>query len=268
MAAYNVKSGLLIMKKGESDMTNVNLLKSFHVKGEPLILFNVWDAGSAKAAQEIGSKAIATSSWSVAQAHGYEDGEQMPFNLVLANAQRIVKSVDLPVTIDFEGGYGATPEQVQKTVETIAEVGVAGVNIEDQIIGGAGLYSCDKQCGRIRAAAKSGIFINARTDIFLKAQCESHSDDHLEEALHRASAYAEAGAGSFFVPGLVNETLIIKLCALSPIPINVMIAANSPKPKRLAELGASRISYGLMPYCHVMEGFKEAASRALIDSAK
>lgn len=236
--------------------TNVNLLKSLHVKGDPLILFNVWDAGSAKATQEIGSKAIATSSWSVAQAHGYEDGEQMPFDLVLANAIRIVRSVNIPVTIDLEGGYGITPEQVQKTVGEIAAVGVAGINLEDQIIGGRGLYSCDEQCLRIQAAAKSGIFINARSDIFLKSECESHNEQHLEEALNRASAYAEAGAGGFFVPGLVDEKLIGKLCAMSPLPINIMIATNSPKPKRLMELGASRISYGAIPYCHVMESFK------------
>lgn len=86
-----------------------NLLKNLHIKGNPLILFNIWDAGSARAVQEIGGKVIATGSWSVAAAHGYNDGEKLPFDLVLENIRRITTSVDIPVTIDFEGGYGKSP---------------------------------------------------------------------------------------------------------------------------------------------------------------
>jgi 2-methylisocitrate lyase-like PEP mutase family enzyme len=83
-----------------------HLLKNLHVKGDPLILFNIWDAGSAQAIQETGAKVIATGSWSVATAHGYEDGEKLPFDLAIANLKRIVANVDLPVTFDLEGGYG------------------------------------------------------------------------------------------------------------------------------------------------------------------
>ena len=92
------------------------LLNSLHIKGDPLILFNIWDAGSAKALQEIGAKVIGTGSWSVAAAHGYNDGEKLPFALALTNLQRIIASVDLPVTIDVEGGYGHSPAQAQETV--------------------------------------------------------------------------------------------------------------------------------------------------------
>ena len=78
-----------------------NLLKSLHIKSDPLILFNIWDAGSAKAIQEIGAKVIATGSWSVAASHGYDDGEKLPFDLALSNLKRIIASVNLPVTMDL-----------------------------------------------------------------------------------------------------------------------------------------------------------------------
>src|ERR1700675_2340630 len=84
-------------------------LNHLHVKGNPLILFNIWDAGSARALQEVGAKAIATGSWSVAAAHGYDDREKLPLDLAVANTKRIVAAVDLPVTIDFESGYGKLP---------------------------------------------------------------------------------------------------------------------------------------------------------------
>src|SRR5665648_1200742 len=162
---------------GEAD-----LLKSLHIKGDPLILFNIWDAGSAKAMQEIGEKVIGTSSWSIAAAHGYNDGEKLPYDLVLANLRRIIASVNLPVTIDLEGGYGKTTSEVKQTVTKVIEAGVVGINFEDQIIGGENLYSIEEQCSRIKAVREAAelmsisLFINARTDIFLKADFTNHND--------------------------------------------------------------------------------------------
>ena len=134
-----------------TQIERANLLKNLHVKGNPLILFNIWDAGSAQAIQEIGAKVIATGSWSVAAAHGYDDGEKLSFDLVLANLKRIIASVDLPVTIDLEGGYGQSPTEVKENVTKIIEAGAVGINFEDQIIGGKELYSIEDQCARIKA---------------------------------------------------------------------------------------------------------------------
>lgn len=246
-----------------SQLEQAKLLKNLHVKGNPLILFNIWDAGSAQAVQEIGAKVIATSSWSVAAAHGYADGEKLPFNFVISNLKQILASVDLPVTIDLEGGYGISLSEVQKTVASIIEAGAVGINFEDQIIGGNELFSIEEQCMRIKAIHETAnytsipLFINARTDIFLKADPSTHNDDHCEEAISRATAYAEAGANGFFVPGLSNAKYIEKLCKLSPIPINIMVSDTSSSPKELSKLSVARISYGPSPYIKVVNTLKE-----------
>jgi 2-methylisocitrate lyase-like PEP mutase family enzyme len=249
----------------KTQIEHANILKQLHIKGNPLILFNIWDAGSAQAIRTCGAKAIATSSWSVATAHGYEDGEKLPFELVLSNIKRIVASVDLPVTLDMEGGYGQSPEELQDKIAKVIEAGVAGLNFEDQIIGSDALYSIVDQCERIRAVraaaelASIPIFINARTDIFLKADPTQH-EDNLEESIHRAIAYASAGADGFFVPGLSEPAFIEKLCARSPIPINIMFWEGMPSQKQIAELGVSRISYGPSPYNCAMNALREMVS--------
>jgi 2-methylisocitrate lyase-like PEP mutase family enzyme len=253
----------------KTQIERARLFQDLHVKGDPLILFNIWDAGSAQALQEIGAKAIATGSWSVAAAHGFDDGEELSFELVLGNLKRILASVNLPVTFDLEGGYGESAAEVQATVAKVIEAGAVGINFEDQIVGGENLYSIEDQCARIRAirevADRGGVsfFINARTDIFLKADPATHSDDHLEEAIGRASAYAKSGASGFFAPGLSDAGRIAKLCERSPIPVNIMMLPDIPSPKQLAELGVSRISYGPIPYRLAMEALKEAGRTAL-----
>jgi 2-methylisocitrate lyase-like PEP mutase family enzyme len=250
----------------EKQIEYANLLRSLHKKDYPLVLFNIWDAGSAILAEKAGSKAIVTSSWSVAAAHGYEDGQKLPIDLVIENAARIVKSVNLPVTIDIESGYGETLEEVASTIAKIITTGSVGINIEDQIIGQDILYSCEEQCQRIKVARSSTeipIFINARTDIFLKVSQEKHTDEHLEEALFRASEYKKSGADCLFVPGLQDEKFIKKLCEALDLPVNIMISEGGLSAKKLVELGASRISYGPIPYFKVIENFNTNIQNAL-----
>ncbi len=245
------------------------LFTSLHVKGDPLVLFNAWDAGSAKAVAEIGAKAVATGSWSVAAADGYIDQEEIPLDAVLANLRRIVACVTLPVSLDFEGGYAREPETLQANIEQVIAAGAIGINFEDQVVGGAGLYSIAEQVTRItairQAADRLGVplFINARTDIFLHAPPEQHSDAHLEDAIRRAHAYAEAGGSGFFAPGLADADRIARLCAESPLPVNIMFLPYAPAPRQLAELGVARISYGPRPYRLVIEALKEAGRKAL-----
>jgi 2-methylisocitrate lyase-like PEP mutase family enzyme len=126
--------------------------RAMHVAGRPLILFNVWDAGSAKAVAGAGAKALATGSASVASAHGYPDGEAIPLDLAIANAARIVASTDLPVSLDLERGYGAGALEVGETVARALETGIIGCNIEDSLEEGGPLRETSEQARRIAAA--------------------------------------------------------------------------------------------------------------------
>lgn len=238
------------------------LFASLHRPGAPVILYNVWDAGSARAVAEAGAKAIATGSASVAAAHGFEDAEALPLELALANAERVAKAVELPVTIDFEGAYGTRPEAAAANIARLAGTGAIGCNFEDQIVGGEGLYPVEAQAARIRAAraaAGPDFFINARTDIFLKTWAATHAPAAIEEAIARAKAYADAGASGFFVPGLTDLDQLARICAESPIPVNFMALPGAPEAAAVAKAGVARISHGPFPYKAAMKALKEAA---------
>ncbi len=245
------------------------LFNRLHVKGDPIVLINVWDAGSAKVIQEIGAKALATGSWSVAAVHGYPDGEQIPLALVLENLKRIVNSVDLPISLDFEGAYGVTPDEVEANVAKVIEAGAVGINFEDQIVNGEGLYSIEEHTLRIAAARRAAdqaslpFYINARTDIFLKAPADTHNAAMLDEAIERGKAYQEAGASGFFTPGLRNADFIKKLCQESQLPINILYLPDVPSRTQLAELGVARLSYGSTPYREAMKALRAAGTEAL-----
>jgi len=249
--------------------TKAQAFKALHIPEKPIVLFNAWDAGSAKAVAAGGAKAIATGSWSVAAAYGFEDGEHMPLDLALANLERIVAATDLPVTIDLESGYGTTPDEVGATVARAVQAGAIGCNLEDSSRESGPLRETSDQAARLEsarnAAERLGIpaFLNARTDVFLIASSDAH-EGLVEEALRRARAYADAGADGFFVPGLVSETLIARVVEGSPLPVNIMMNASAPPAARLAELGVARISHGPGPYRMMMKALENAAREALI----
>lgn len=251
-------------------MTQDSKAKTFaalHRPGTPIVLFNAWDAGSAATIAGAGARAIATGSWSVAAANGFADGEALPLAVAIANLERIVAAVDLPVTIDLEGGYGEPPATAAATAGLAMAAGAIGCNFEDQRVGQDGLYPVDVQAERIRAIRHAAgeralsFFINARTDLFLKAAPQEH-EGLVGAALERAHAYAEAGADGFFVPGLVDETLIATVCSKCPLPVNVMMTPSAPPAPRLAELGVARISHGPGPYRLAMQALAAAATAA------
>jgi 2-methylisocitrate lyase-like PEP mutase family enzyme len=221
--------------------------RDLHEPGNPLVLYNIWDAGSAKAVAEAGAKALATGSWSVAAAQGYGDGELIPLEMLAQIAGRIVESVDLPLSVDFEGGYAVAPEAVAQNVARIAEVGAVGINFEDQIVGGTGLHSPEVQVARIAAAKTAGIFINARTDLFLKEKDATRHGGLIDQAIARGQAYTAAGADGFFVPGLTDSALIGRICAAVHLPVNVMRMGDM-QIADLAAQGVGRISHGPGPY--------------------
>jgi 2-methylisocitrate lyase-like PEP mutase family enzyme len=237
-----------------------------HVSGDPLVLFNAWDAGSASAVADSGAKAIATGSASVSMANGFGDGQEVPMELALSNAERIVGAVALPVTVDFEGGYATDPAALTANGRRLADTGAIGCNFEDQIVGTDRLYEIPDQVRRL-AALREGVgarfFINMRTDIFLKAKPETHDSRLAEQAIERGRAYADAGANGYFIPGLADLALVEGICAAVPLPVNAMHLPGGPSRSQWAEAGIARVSHGPFPYMAMQEWLTGQAREAL-----
>src|SRR5262245_17734563 len=244
--------------------------RALHIAGKPLVLFNVWDAGSAKAVAAAGATAIATGSWSVANAHGFADGERIPRALAIDNLRRIAAAADLPVTADLESGYGETPEAVGETIRLAIDAGAIGCNLEDSFPANGALREIAGQCDRIRNARRVAdacnvrLFINARTDVFFQLSHEQHHEAMVRETAERARAYAEAGADGLFAPGLEDIALIGELARASPLPLNIMVSGATPPLRVLAEHGVARVSHGPRPYLMVMKTLEDAARSASI----
>jgi 2-methylisocitrate lyase-like PEP mutase family enzyme len=239
------------------------IFAELHVKGSPLVLYNCWDAGSAAAIAASGAKALATGSWAVAVAQGYQDGQAIPMDQVLGLAQRIVAGNDIPITLDFEGAYGGSPQEVAANASAVAQTGVIGINFEDRHVQGDGLWSLAEQSARIaaiRAAVGPDFFINARTDVFMQSKPDAHGAG-LEDAIARGQAYAAAGASGFFVPMLSDLDLITQICAQVPLPVNVMMQPALPDRAALAQAGVARISYGPASFVAAMKELTTAASK-------
>ncbi len=243
--------------------------RALHIPGKPVVLFNVWDAGSATAVTASGAKAIATGSWSVANANGFADGEKIPRELAIENLRRIVGATGLPVSFDLESGYGDAPEAVAETISLAIDAGAVGGNFEDSFPANGKLRDTVDQVARIRRARQmaggTGVrfFINARTDVFFQRAAEQHDEVMLSDAIARACAYAEAGADGFFAPGLVNITLIERLVEASPLPLNIMVSDTTPPLSALAQYGVARVSHGPRPYLIAMKALEEAARAAI-----
>ncbi len=253
------------MTDAPSSLDKANALRALHISGTPVVLYNIWDAGSAGAVAKAGAKALATGSWSVAEAQGYRDGEALPMEFLLSIVERIVATNALPLSVDFEGGYVVAPEEVTLNVERLISAGAVGLNFEDRVVQGKGLHAVDAQSARVKAVRDAAdhtgipIVINARTDLFLQSKPEDHAS-HIAEALERAHAYAEAGGDSFFVPGLSDPDLIQSVCSDSPLPVNVMLRDVAAQVAPLAALGVGRISFGPTPYAVAMKGITEQAT--------
>jgi 2-methylisocitrate lyase-like PEP mutase family enzyme len=247
-------------------MSKFDDFATLHVPGNPLILFNAWDAGSAIAVAKSGAKSIASGSASVSMANGFGDGEEVPFELAIANAARMVKAVDLPVTIDFEGGYATDADGLTKNGRRLAETGAIGCNFEDQIVGTDRLYDVADHAKRLvalRQGVGTDFFINARTDLFLKAKPEAHDAALADQAIERGLAYAEAGANGYFIPGLANMLLVERICAAVPLPVNAMHLPGGPTRSGWAGAGIARVSHGPFPYMDMQKWLTEQAEAAL-----
>jgi 2-methylisocitrate lyase-like PEP mutase family enzyme len=237
---------------------------ALHVPGNPVVLYNIWDPGSAQAVAAAGAKALATGSHPVGDASGYGDAQQVPLDYVFDNARRIVNAVDLPLTVDFEGGYSDDPDEGARNVARLKETGAVGCNFEDQVIGGQGLHPLDLQVRRISAirdAVGSDFYINARTDLFLKTQ--TYDDALVDQVIERGKAFADAGASGFFVPRLSDPRQIVRVVEAVPLPLNVIAFPGSPPKSDWANAGVARISHGPFPHRALMARLTEMAREAI-----
>jgi 2-methylisocitrate lyase-like PEP mutase family enzyme len=238
---------------------------ALHVPGDPVILYNIWDVGSAKAVVAAGAKALATGSHPVGDASGFGDAQQVPLDYVFANAARIVEAIDpLPLTVDFEGAYSTDPDEAGRNVANLKASGAVGCNFEDQVIGGEGLHPLEAQVARIRAirrAVGDDFFINARTDLYLKV--EAHDDGLVGQVVERGKAFADAGASGFFVPRLADPRQIERIVREVPLPLNVIAFPGAPPKGEWAAAGVARISHGPFPHRALMAQLTEAARTAI-----
>ncbi|MEK3952309.1 isocitrate lyase/PEP mutase family protein [Psychrobacillus sp. FSL K6-1464] len=226
----------------------MNLIEEFnklHSSEEILFLGNAWDLLSALTLEKVGFKAIGTTSWGIANSFGYADGELIDFERHLGVIKTITANVKIPVTADIEAGYGEDKETIIENVLRTADVGVAGINIEDSLKKQMGLRAINEHCtllSAIRMALDNhgyqDFYINARTDTYF------HTENPFYETVNREKAYVESGASGIFVPGMIDYDEIKEITMTIHAPINVLSLPELTNCHVLQELGVQRFSFG------------------------
>ncbi|WP_394838533.1 isocitrate lyase/phosphoenolpyruvate mutase family protein [Pendulispora rubella] len=237
-------------------MNNAATFRSLHAPGEMLVLPNAWDCASAALFEASGARATATTSSAMAWSLGYPDGEHVPVALLADVVRRMVRTVSIPVSVDLERGFGATPRDVAESVTRILDAGAVGFNLEDG--SGDPKAFAERLHAAREAAQRAGVdaFINARTDVVLHGKLPP--EKHVEECLARAEVYAAAGADGFFVPRLSTPPHIEAVAKGTSLPLNVLSGPGLANVATLRQLGVRRLSIG----GNLAEVAYEAARRA------
>jgi len=228
-------------------MSKFETFKQLHQQTAPLLLGNIWDVNSAKLFEAAGYKAIGVSSQAIANAWGYDDGEKLPFDILLQVAKRVAEVTNIPFTVDMEGGYSRTIEGITRNISLLHDAGIAGINLEDTVVNGSsrGLQSAGGFQKILSSIADHisrnnlQIFVNVRTDGFLLGLPNA-----LEETLARIKAYKNTGVDGIFVPCITDSSDIRQVVDATKLPINVMCMPALPGFDELTALGVKRISMG------------------------
>lgn len=227
---------------------------ALHQQPEPLLLINIWDPASAVLAQQQGAKSLGTSSAALAWSLGYADGQLLPVAELLAAIQRILRVIQLPLTVDIEQGYSNESSQVAELVCQLTELGVSGINIED------GTAAPQLLCAKIRACRHllngRALFINARTDVYL-AQLAT-GPEAVTECHRRLALYQEAGADGAFVPCLTDLAVAKQLSQHSSLPLNLMGWPEGATIEGLTEAGVKRLSAGPALFVQSYQAYQQA----------
>lgn len=221
--------------------------KKLHQQDEVFVVGNVWDAQSAKLAEESGFKALGSSSHAIANLLGYADGEKISIKELLLMVERITKSVTIPVSVDFESGYSDKPKEVAQHVSRLIDLGVVGINLEDgKVINGIRKLGETKLLVEKIQAIKShnkNIFINARADTYT-----TKHEKALEESIKRAKEYEKAGADGIFIPLAESPEDIHALVSATNLPLNLFLTPQLADVHTLAKWGVKRLSHGAKIY--------------------
>lgn len=239
--------------------------RALHDRRHVLLLPNAWDAASARAFADLGFEAIATTSGGMAWSLGYADGERAPLDEVLDAVRRIVRVTPLPVSVDFEAGYGASPEAVAASVRAMIDAGAVGINLEDGIRHEV-LRDIDDAARRIAAAREAArdaavpIVINARVDTWIVGG-DAADAERIDETLRRARAYLAAGADCIYPIALARPDVIARLCADIDAPVNIGARADLPDLTELGRIGVARVSTATRLATLALSAARDAAQR-------
>lgn len=245
-------------------------LRDLHAGDGLLVVANAWDAASARVVESLGFPTVATSSAAVAWAAGYADGERMPLADVVAAVAKIARAVEIPVSVDFEGGYLAESGGVEESVRALLDAGAAGINLDDGAYGdGAAepVVAAETLAERLelaRAASERALggtpaFLIGRTELYVRGAGED--GERFEETVRRLSAYLAAGADCAFVPGLLDPVALRELVPRLGGPVNVMLLPGAPPLAELRALGVRRATTGVSPFLAAMAGLERFAAR-------
>ncbi|UWR21816.1 isocitrate lyase/phosphoenolpyruvate mutase family protein [Sulfitobacter sp. S190] len=220
--------------------------RDLHVPGRPFILANAWDKGTARLFAALGAQALATSSGAHAFSLGRSDLGTITRDEALAHAQTIVSATSLPVSGDFENGFGDAPDALEETVRLSAEIGLAGISIEDISFPGVQHYTFDLAVERIKAASAAARALPNDFVLVARADGFMHGLYDLDESIRRIQAFEKAGADCVYVPYLQDLETVTRVCRSVSIPVNVGISTvEHLSLKDFATAGAARISLGM-----------------------
>jgi 2-methylisocitrate lyase-like PEP mutase family enzyme len=229
-------------------------------EGEPFVIPNPWDAGSAKVLAGLGFMALATTSSGFAFTLGRADGS-VTLDEVAAHVGMLSEATDLPVSVDLENGYGPDPAEAARAITRVAELGAVGGSIEDYDRDDDELYELERAAERIAVAAEAAA---ARDFPFtLTARAENHlrGNPDLDDTIARLNAYAEAGADVLYAPGLISAEEIKTVCDAVSKPVNVLAFGRLGLSfAEIAAAGAQRVSVG--------GGLTWTATNAMIEAAE
>jgi len=233
---------------------------ALHKQDKLLVLPNIWNPIGTRILETKGFPAAATASAAISSSLGYRDGEKIKLSTHLDIIERIVKSVDIPVTADIESGYSSDIKSLRDSINKVIDTGVAGINIEDSMEEEGSLRNTKEQCERIVTVRKVSeerefhLVINARVDCFL-SNAKTQNEQVIEDVVERASAYTKAGADCVYPIGVLDLETITTLRKEISSPINILGSHRTIPLKTMQDIGINRVTFGPFLFRSVLKKF-------------